>query len=91
MTDQDTTTAERVIDVREISPRVRHDVIFQLFQNLRPAQGFTIVNDHDPKPLHFQFQARFGGHFQWTYLEQGPDLWRVRISRAGQPAEGATQ
>ena len=78
MNEQET---ERVVDVREISPSVRHEVITQLFRNLTPGAGLVIVNDHDPKRLRFDFQARFGDVFTWTYLEEGPDLWRVRIGR----------
>ena len=39
------------------------------------------VNDHDPKPLYYQFQAEHAGAFQWDYLEKGSDVWRVRIGR----------
>jgi uncharacterized protein (DUF2249 family) len=70
-----------VIDVRQIVPRERHPLIFNTFHNLKPGQDFTLVNDHDPKPLYYQFQAEYGGSFGWDYLEQGPDVWRVRISR----------
>jgi uncharacterized protein (DUF2249 family) len=44
------------------------------------------VNDHDPKPLYYQFQAEIGPKFEWQYLEQGPEVWRVRI---GRPATAA--
>ena len=34
-----------------------------------------------PKPLYYQFQAEHTGHFEWSYLETGPDVWRVRIGK----------
>jgi len=40
------------------------------------------VNDHDPRPLYYQFAAERAGTFTWDYLEKGPDLWRIRIGRA---------
>ena len=40
-----------------------------------------LVNDHDPKPLYYQFAAEHEGEFSWGYLEEGPDVWRVRIGR----------
>jgi uncharacterized protein (DUF2249 family) len=73
--------SERIIDVRQINPRVRHTVILQLIENLAPGQGLQIENDHDPVLLRGQLEMRFAGLFGWAYLEQGPDLWRVRISR----------
>lgn len=71
------------IDVRTIVPRERHALIFKTFHGLAPGQGFMIVNDHDPAPLRYQFEAEHAGTYEWDYLEQGPDVWRVRIGRAG--------
>jgi len=42
----------------------------------------VLVNDHDPKPLFYQFQAEHTGQFTWEYLEQGPAVWQVRLGRA---------
>jgi Uncharacterized conserved protein (DUF2249) len=42
---------ERVIDVREISPRIRHTVIFQLFEHLDDVRSLQLIADHDPRPL----------------------------------------
>lgn len=70
------------LDVRNIVPRERHPLIFRTFEALRPGEGFVLVNDHDPKPLYYQFKAELGSAVDWEYLEQGPDTWRVRIGRA---------
>lgn len=72
---------DSVIDVRSIVPRERHPLIFNTFEQLKPGYGFVLVNDHDPKPLYYQFQAEHQGTFGWDYLEKGPDVWRVVISR----------
>lgn len=40
-----------------------------------------LVNDHDPKPLFYQFQAERTGEFTWEYELQGPKEWRVRIGK----------
>lgn len=70
------------LDVREIRPRERHPLIFQTFDDLAPGEAFELVNDHDPKPLYYQFQAERSGQVEWTYLEEGPDRWRVKVSKA---------
>ena len=75
-------TIAATIDVREIAPRMRHPLIFQTFQKLAPGQALLLVNDHDPKPLYYQFDAEFPGLFEWDYRERGPDVWQVRIGRA---------
>lgn len=70
-----------VIDVREIVPRERHPLIFATFDALAPGEGFELVNDHDPKPLFYQFSAERPDAFTWDYREQGPEVWRVAIGR----------
>lgn len=74
---------ERTLDVRVIPPREKHPTIFQTFAGLAPGESFVLVNDHDPAPLRYQFQAEHEGEFGWEYLEQGPVVWRVEISRTG--------
>ena len=74
--------SELVIHVQGIDPRHRHAVIFQLFGHLAPEASLQLIVDHDPKPLRFQLEARHGSRGQWTYLEEGPDLWRVRVRQA---------
>ncbi|WP_103381655.1 DUF2249 domain-containing protein [Pseudonocardia dioxanivorans] len=70
-----------VLDVREIPHGRRHPRIFDIYARLAPGESFVLVNNHDPKPLHRQFQATYPDQFDWTYLESGPARWRVRITR----------
>jgi len=72
---------QKQIDVRVVPPRGRHPRIFAMADALAVGEAFTIVNDHDPKPLHYQLEAEYPGEFSWTYLEQGPDTWRVQLGR----------
>lgn len=69
------------IDVRTIPPMDRHRLIFECFDNLAVGAVLELTNDHDPRPLHYQLDAQRGGMFDWAYAEQGPDRWRVRISK----------
>ncbi len=71
----------KVLDVRPIPPRQKHPTIFATFDALNVGDSFVLVNDHDPVPLRYQFQFERPGQVAWEYLEQGPELWRVRISR----------
>ncbi|ADH62208.1 Protein of unknown function DUF2249 [Allomeiothermus silvanus DSM 9946] len=73
----------QILDVRSIPPRERHPRIFHLFDSLGDGQAFELVNDHDPKPLFYQFSAERPEQFGWEYLEQGPETWRVRIRKKG--------
>lgn len=73
--------ASTTVDVRTIAPRERHPLIFSTFRGLAAGQAMELVNDHDPRPLFYQFQAEMPGGFRWDYLESGPDTWRVSITR----------
>jgi uncharacterized protein (DUF2249 family) len=80
-TPQEPSMADTVLDVRTEIPRRRHELIFESFESLAPGTAFELVNDHDPKPLFYQFEAEQPGKFTWDYLEEGPEVWRVRIGR----------
>jgi uncharacterized protein (DUF2249 family) len=75
------TSADAILDVRTEPPARRHELIFDTYHALEPGQGFVLVNDHDPKPLWYQFDAEYAGAYSWDYLEEGPQVWRVRIGK----------
>jgi len=69
------------LDVRVLPPRDKHPAIFRTFDALASGQSMLLLNDHDPKPLRYQLAAERPESFDWEYEAQGPELWRVRISR----------
>jgi uncharacterized protein (DUF2249 family) len=71
------------LDVRQEAPARRHQLIFETYGALEAGQAFELVNDHDPKPLYYQFAAEHAGEFEWEALEEGPETWRIRIGRTG--------
>jgi uncharacterized protein (DUF2249 family) len=81
-TGEDTTMSDPQLDVRSEHHGRRHELILSTYHELTPGDGFVLVNDHDPKPLYYQFDAQMPGQFTWDYLEQGPEVWKVRIGRA---------
>ena len=76
-----TSTPKMTVDVRTLAPMHRHQRIFETFESLKPGETFALVNDHDPKPLFYQFQAEHTGEFTWKYVEQGPNVWQVVIGK----------
>lgn len=48
---------------------------------LSRGESFLIINDHDPRPLRRQLDSAYPDEFSWTYLETGPDVWRVELAR----------
>lgn len=74
------------IDVRTLIPAQRHAKIFELVGKLTPGGAFILINDHDPKPLYYQLEAEHPGQFSWDYVEQGPQVWRVKIGKLAKAA-----
>lgn len=69
------------LNVINIIPRERHPLIFETFDKLKKGESFILVNDHDPKPLYYQFLHEREGLFSWEYLAQGPETWKVKITK----------
>lgn len=75
------TTAPVDFDARRIPCRTKHAQIFQRWADLPVGAHFVLINDHDPVPLYYQFEALFRGAFDWEYLVDGPTEFRVKITR----------
>lgn len=71
------------VDVTQYEPRRKHPVIFENFDGLEVGQVMEISNDHDPRPLQYQFMMERPQQFEWQYLEEGPEVWRVAIKKVG--------
>lgn len=73
--------AESVVtlDLRELPPRERHERIFDVYHHLPINGTIKLINDHDPKPLYYQFQAEHPGEVSWEPQEQGPETWVINI------------
>ncbi|WP_410769776.1 DUF2249 domain-containing protein [Fontibacillus sp. BL9] len=69
------------VNATEYPPQLKHKTIFAAFNDLQPGEAMLLVNDHDPVPLRFQFEAMHAGQFTWEYLEQGPETFQVKIGK----------
>ena len=69
------------LDLRPLPPPQRHAKIFETWNSLESGEAMKIINDHDPKPLRYQFEAEQSGKFEWEYEQQGPVDWIVKIKR----------
>ena len=49
--------AETRLDLRDLPPSDRHAKIHDAFDDLDSGESLVIVNDHDPKPLFYEFEA----------------------------------
>jgi uncharacterized protein (DUF2249 family) len=81
MTDKTAATVE--VDVRNMVPRERHPLIFATIDELAAGETMLLINDHDPKPLYYRLMAERAGQVGWEYIENGPTVWQVQITKLG--------
>ncbi|SMO65535.1 DUF2249 domain-containing protein [Gracilimonas mengyeensis] len=79
---------ENEIDVRNLIPIKRHEKLLKLFKELPAGGSFVFINDHDPKPLYYEFRSIFGDVVGWEYLERDPEEWKVHVTRT-EASEGS--
>lgn len=79
MSDETTKTPE--LDVRTLIPIDRHTKLLQIFKDLPVNESFTFINDHDPKPLYYEFRSVYGDVVDWQYLHRGGREWKVKVTR----------
>jgi uncharacterized protein (DUF2249 family) len=70
-----------VFDVRDMPFWRRLPSILQAFDALEPGTAIELVVDLDPWPLKSYLQSTREGAFDWQVIEDGPAVWRVRLSR----------
>ncbi len=72
------------LDLRKLIPFERHSKIFENWNALDSGETLKIINDHEPKPLYYMFQAEHKGEFKWEYEKQGPKDWIFKITKISQ-------
>lgn len=73
-----------VLDLRPLPPPQRHGLVFATFDALTLNDSFDLINDHDPFPLRNQMDFMRHGEMGWEYVEQGPEVFRVKITRVAE-------
>lgn len=69
------------LDVRGMRKPEKHPAIFARYAGLPAGGSFVLINDHDPKHLHDEFEVEHAGSYDWEYLNREPRDWRIRITK----------
>lgn len=77
-----TPVADRHLDVCSIPPKYRFEKIMGAYRELTSGETLELVVDHDPKCMYYTLEAEEGKeHFSFEYLEDGPLIWCVHVTR----------
>ena len=77
----DGASGEVVLDARDIPHAIRHATIFGALGAIAPGSSLDLLADHDPVPLVSQLEERRPDDFEISYIESGPEVWRLRFTR----------
>jgi uncharacterized protein (DUF2249 family) len=70
------------LDVRPIPPKDRYDAIIGAYEALATGTELELAVDHDPTCMYYTLKATRGDDaFDFQYIEQGPEVWRVRVRK----------
>jgi uncharacterized protein (DUF2249 family) len=69
------------LDARVVPHAIRHATIFGALGSVQPGHGMVLVADHEPLPLLAQLEQRHAGDFEVSFLERGPENWRLLFLR----------
>jgi uncharacterized protein (DUF2249 family) len=70
-----------VLDGRSIPHAIRHAVIFGALDAIQLGVSLDLIAPHDPLPLLAQLQQTRPDAFTTSYLERGPEAWKIRFTR----------
>jgi uncharacterized protein (DUF2249 family) len=72
------------LDVRPMEPKHRFERIMAAYEALSAGETLELAVDHDPKCMYYTLKATRGDSaFRFEYLEEGPETWRVHVTRTG--------
>src|SRR5699024_10084789 len=81
MTSTDNPADVSELDVRGMRKPDKHPTIFATYADLPVGGAFVLINDHDPKHLHDEFEADHAGSYDWEYLNREMRDWRIKITK----------
>jgi uncharacterized protein (DUF2249 family) len=55
--------------------------VLATFDALAKGESLVVVNDHMPNGLRRHFEEHRPGAFGWTALEDGPEVFRVEVTK----------
>lgn len=69
------------LDARVIPHAIRHGAIIGAFGQVRPGSAMALIAPHNPLPLLAQLEDLFGDDLDVSYLEEGPQAWKLRLAK----------
>ncbi|NLV88486.1 MAG: DUF2249 domain-containing protein [Tissierellia bacterium] len=69
------------IDTSGYEMQDRTNVVLRSFDQLPVGEKMILINDTDPSHLFNELNEKRFGKFEWEYIEEGPDVWKVSLAK----------
>ncbi|WP_213454704.1 DUF2249 domain-containing protein [Rhizomonospora bruguierae] len=76
-----TLSVDARIDVRSLPHGERHARVLAALDSLAADAALVLVAPHAPRPLLAEIDARYQGQIDTQWLQEGPDVWQIRLHR----------
>lgn len=74
-------TIDPRLDVRDVPHGERHNRVLTALDALPEDGALVLVAPHAPRPLLAEIDARYAGQVTAEWLQDGPDVWQIRLHR----------
>jgi uncharacterized protein (DUF2249 family) len=74
-------TQGSLIDMDDLPGTLGADAVLKRLQRLEPGEHVEIKSSSDPSPLWRRLNRAYDGGYGLRYVERGPHLWRMEITR----------
>jgi uncharacterized protein (DUF2249 family)/hemerythrin superfamily protein len=75
------TLAASAFVCKDLPPAERLPTLLRTFDALAPGESFEVRSEHAPKHALAHLAKERPGLFEWSPLEEGPELWRTQVTR----------
>ncbi|MDR7856531.1 DUF2249 domain-containing protein [Tissierella sp.] len=58
-----------------------NSVVLRTFSSLPVGEKMMLINDSDLSHAFKQLEENQYGKFEWEYIEEGPDVWKVSLAK----------
>lgn len=68
--------------ISNLDPVNRYPTVSKTFEGLKSGEKLELVNDHELQHLlKYKFSEDYPDQYDYVYLEEGPDVWRVMVTK----------
>lgn len=69
------------LDTRGYETNQINNTVINAFDSLPVGEKMVLINDTDPTHVFNQLEEKRMGKFEWEYIEEGPDVWKVSLAK----------